>query len=113
MDWSMYFPAFAKSGKTPEIGCGFGDLLISLAPLSGFLDTFQRFGNPSPSHTVCGPYCRTTYDLRTGCTADSIDRCSPVSKRLRGSRQCHEIPPQLLPKTFPVSSIFLIPRPTF
>jgi len=42
MDWSMHFPAFAESGKTPEfadIGCGFGGLLIALAPL--FPDTLM------------------------------------------------------------------------
>ena len=32
----MHYPAFAGSGKTPEfadVGCGFGGLLIALAPL--------------------------------------------------------------------------------
>ncbi|KAI0762029.1 putative methyltransferase [Irpex lacteus] len=36
MDWAAHYPAFAASGKTPEfadIGCGFGGLLIALAPL--------------------------------------------------------------------------------
>ncbi|KIO15024.1 hypothetical protein M404DRAFT_991727 [Pisolithus tinctorius Marx 270] len=36
MDWSEHFPAFANTSKTPEfadIGCGFGGLLIALAPL--------------------------------------------------------------------------------
>jgi tRNA (guanine-N7-)-methyltransferase len=36
VDWSVYYPAYAKSGKRPEfadIGCGFGGLLIALAPL--------------------------------------------------------------------------------
>ena len=40
MDWDVHYPAFAGSGKTPEfadIGCGFGGLLIALAPL--FPDT--------------------------------------------------------------------------
>lgn len=35
-DWDTHYPAFAGSGKTPEfadIGCGFGGLLIALAPL--------------------------------------------------------------------------------
>lgn len=42
IDWSIHFPAFAESGKTPEfadIGCGFGGLLIALAPL--FPDTLM------------------------------------------------------------------------
>ncbi|KAI5998808.1 putative methyltransferase [Pisolithus albus] len=42
MDWSEHFPAFANTGKTPEfvdIGCGFGGLLIALAPL--FPDTLM------------------------------------------------------------------------
>ena len=36
VDWSAHYPAFAGSGKTPEfadVGCGFGGLLIALAPL--------------------------------------------------------------------------------
>ncbi|KAF9474686.1 putative methyltransferase [Pholiota conissans] len=42
VDWSVHYPAFAASGKTPEfadVGCGFGGLLISLAPL--FPDTLM------------------------------------------------------------------------
>ncbi|KAH9945494.1 putative methyltransferase-domain-containing protein [Epithele typhae] len=34
--WDEHYPAFAGSGKTPEfadVGCGFGGLLIALAPL--------------------------------------------------------------------------------
>lgn len=41
-DWSAHYPAFAESGKTPafaDIGCGFGGLLITLAPL--FPDTLM------------------------------------------------------------------------
>lgn len=41
-DWSALYPAFAHSGKTPEfadVGCGFGGLLIALAPL--FPDTLM------------------------------------------------------------------------
>ncbi|KAH9972724.1 tRNA-methyltransferase [Lactifluus volemus] len=36
VDWSAHYPAFAVSGKKPEfadVGCGFGGLLIALAPL--------------------------------------------------------------------------------
>ncbi|KAK7051087.1 tRNA (guanine-N(7)-)-methyltransferase (tRNA(m7G46)-methyltransferase) [Paramarasmius palmivorus] len=36
MDWDAHYPAFKDTGKKPEfadIGCGFGGLLISLAPL--------------------------------------------------------------------------------
>ncbi|KAF8349003.1 putative methyltransferase-domain-containing protein [Amanita rubescens] len=36
MDWASHYPAYAGTGKSPEfadIGCGFGGLLISLAPL--------------------------------------------------------------------------------
>ena len=36
MDWDSHYPAFAGSGKTPEfadVGCGFGGLLIALAPM--------------------------------------------------------------------------------
>ncbi|KAH7928291.1 putative methyltransferase [Leucogyrophana mollusca] len=36
LDWNEHYPAFMGTGKTPEfadIGCGFGGLLISLAPL--------------------------------------------------------------------------------
>ncbi|KAI0318623.1 putative methyltransferase, partial [Amylostereum chailletii] len=42
VDWSVHYPAFAASGKTPEfadVGCGFGGLLIALAPL--FPDTLM------------------------------------------------------------------------
>ena len=41
-DWDSHYPAFAGSGKTPEfadVGCGFGGLLIALAPL--FPDTLM------------------------------------------------------------------------
>jgi len=41
-DWASHYPAFAGSGKTPafaDIGCGFGGLLIALAPL--FPDTLM------------------------------------------------------------------------
>lgn len=36
MDWGAHYPAFAGSEKIPEfadVGCGFGGLLIALAPL--------------------------------------------------------------------------------
>lgn len=36
MEWDVHYPAFSGSGKTPEfadIGCGFGGLLVALAPL--------------------------------------------------------------------------------
>jgi len=36
VDWDTHYPAFAASGKKPEfadVGCGFGGLLITLAPL--------------------------------------------------------------------------------
>ncbi|TCD68867.1 tRNA (guanine-N(7)-)-methyltransferase (tRNA(m7G46)-methyltransferase) [Steccherinum ochraceum] len=36
MDWDSHYPAFAGSAKTPEfadVGCGFGGLLIALAPM--------------------------------------------------------------------------------
>lgn len=42
MDWDVHYPAFAGSEKTPEfadVGCGFGGLLIALAPL--FPDTLM------------------------------------------------------------------------
>ncbi|CCM04704.1 uncharacterized protein FIBRA_06890 [Fibroporia radiculosa] len=41
-DWAALFPSYATSGKTPEfadVGCGFGGLLIALAPL--FPDTLM------------------------------------------------------------------------
>jgi len=36
MDWESHYPAFAGTGRTPEfadVGCGFGGLLIALAPM--------------------------------------------------------------------------------
>ncbi|KAK2463477.1 hypothetical protein APHAL10511_004563 [Amanita phalloides] len=42
MDWTSLYPAYAGTNKSPEfadIGCGFGGLLISLAPL--FPDTLM------------------------------------------------------------------------
>ncbi|KAG6810435.1 hypothetical protein H0H92_011877 [Tricholoma furcatifolium] len=42
IDWAEHYPAFANSGKAPEfadVGCGFGGLLIALAPL--FPDTLM------------------------------------------------------------------------
>lgn len=47
-DWDTHYPAFASSGKTPEfadIGCGFGGLLIALAPL--FPETLMLGQSPS------------------------------------------------------------------
>ncbi|KAK0480309.1 putative methyltransferase [Armillaria novae-zelandiae] len=42
VDWDSHYPSLARSGKVPEfadVGCGFGGLLISLAPL--FPDTLM------------------------------------------------------------------------
>ncbi|KAG6873241.1 hypothetical protein C0995_001260 [Termitomyces sp. Mi166 len=42
IDWSTHYPAYANTGKLPEfadVGCGFGGLLIALAPL--FPDTLM------------------------------------------------------------------------
>jgi len=42
IDWSEHYPAFTGSEKVPEfadVGCGFGGLLIALAPL--FPDTLM------------------------------------------------------------------------
>ncbi|KAF8962683.1 putative methyltransferase [Flammula alnicola] len=42
IDWSVHYPAFAGTGRAPEfadVGCGFGGLLISLAPM--FPDTLM------------------------------------------------------------------------
>ena len=42
IDWAAHYPAFANTGKVPEfadVGCGFGGLLITLAPL--FPDTLM------------------------------------------------------------------------
>ncbi len=36
MSWDAHYPAFAAQHKTPafaDVGCGFGGLLIALAPL--------------------------------------------------------------------------------
>ncbi|KDR76411.1 hypothetical protein GALMADRAFT_247892 [Galerina marginata CBS 339.88] len=42
VDWSVHYPAFAGTGRAPafaDVGCGFGGLLISLAPI--FPDTLM------------------------------------------------------------------------
>ncbi|RDB31046.1 tRNA (guanine-N(7)-)-methyltransferase [Hypsizygus marmoreus] len=42
IDWATHYPAYANTGKLPEfadVGCGFGGLLIALAPL--FPDTLM------------------------------------------------------------------------
>lgn len=42
IDWSAHYPAFSGTGKVPEfadVGCGFGGLLIALAPI--FPDTLM------------------------------------------------------------------------
>jgi len=42
IDWSVHYPAFSGTGKAPEfadVGCGFGGLLIALAPM--FPDTLM------------------------------------------------------------------------
>ena len=50
MNWDAHYPAFAGSSKTPEfadVGCGFGGLLIALAPL--FPDTLMLGQSSRPS----------------------------------------------------------------
>jgi len=55
VDWGAHYPAFAASGKRPEfadVGCGFGGLLIALAPLypdTLMLGTYARFPHLSLS----------------------------------------------------------------
>jgi hypothetical protein len=42
IDWAIHYPTYAGTGKVPEfadVGCGFGGLLITLAPL--FPDTLM------------------------------------------------------------------------
>lgn len=42
IDWAEHYPAFTGTGKIPEfadVGCGFGGLLITLAPM--FPDTLM------------------------------------------------------------------------
>ena len=49
-NWAELYPAFAHSGKTPEfadVGCGFGGLLIALAPL--YPDTLMLGQSSRPS----------------------------------------------------------------
>jgi tRNA (guanine-N7-)-methyltransferase len=36
VDWAIHYPAFTGTAKTPafaDVGCGFGGLLVALAPL--------------------------------------------------------------------------------
>ena len=50
LNWAELYPAFANSGKTPEfadVGCGFGGLLIALAPL--YPDTLMLGQSSRPS----------------------------------------------------------------
>lgn len=50
IDWDLHYPAFSASGRTPafaDVGCGFGGLLIALAPL--FPDTLM-LGECTSSH---------------------------------------------------------------
>ena len=52
VDWSAHYPAFAGLGKKPEfadVGCGFGGLLIALAPLypdTLMLGTYTNISQP-------------------------------------------------------------------
>ena len=54
MDWASHFPAYAGINKSPEfadIGCGFGGLLISLAPL--FPDTLMLGKCNALTNSLC------------------------------------------------------------
>jgi hypothetical protein len=99
MDWDAHYPAFLGSGKTPEfadVGCGFGGLLIALAPhfpdtlllgIHPFLcyefktNSFNRAGNPCSGLAVCTRpyYCSSCYFKRLRCPV-------PLSKRVHCSR---------------------------
>jgi len=59
----VHYPAFAGSGKKPEfadVGCGFGGLLIALAPLypdTLMLGMYARFFNHAPPCPCPEPTC--------------------------------------------------------
>lgn len=136
MDWSTYYPAFAKkpvdenekaaadgSAVTPltkdvdvaDIGCGFGGLLIALAPLMPdnlllgmtifeYVEiylTSTRNGNSNTGHRI-----RT----RTNQSFESKERGNrPIPKCILCARQYHEIPTQLLQEAPALQDLPLLP----
>jgi hypothetical protein len=56
VSWDSHYPAFVGTGKAPEfadIGCGFGGLLIALAPL--FPETLMLGQYRHPHHNIPEP----------------------------------------------------------
>ena len=91
-DWDAHYPAFAGSGKTPEfadVGCGFGGLLIALAPL--FPNTLMLGQSPS---TLCIPLPTVS---RVGC-CDVLMICNHTS--CVPPVKCHTLLP--IPALLPV-----------
>lgn len=149
MDWSTFYPAFVEASDAAEgeinlatddsisrtmdsvkrlkqdvqvadIGCGFGGLLVALAPklpdtlLLGICagDFFGpklidaiRHGNPNASHRICA---RTNQSI-----ASSKPRQRSLPKRSMLAGKYHEVPTQFLQETSALEDLPLLPRSAF
>ena len=121
VDWTVHYPAFVGTGTAPEfadIGCGFGGLLIALAPL--FPDTLM-LGMCS----VCAPICGSPVagmEIRVQVSQYVQDRIAAlrVSSQLPGFQNVSIVRAnamKFLPNYFAKHSLsalfFLFPDPHF
>ena len=144
MDWHVYYPAFvvpqaqstkesaltdvaphrtislSKEVTVADIGCGFGGLLVALAPKLPdelLLGAYpyptckkarlqeHRYGNPNQSHRIrSGPH-------QSIAESKSWHKSLPEYRLSPG--QLYEIPPQLLQKRSALQNLPLLPRSAF
>ncbi|OAX36504.1 putative methyltransferase [Rhizopogon vinicolor AM-OR11-026] len=111
-DWSTHYPAFAGSGKTPafaDIGCGFGGLLITLAPL--FPDTLML------GLEIRVQVTQYVHDRIAALRATSAPQISPHPSSYQNVSVIRANAMKFLPNFFPKASLtslfFLFPDPHF
>jgi tRNA (guanine-N7-)-methyltransferase len=118
VDWSEHYPAFAASGKTPQfadIGCGFGGLLITLAPL--FPDTLML------GMEIRVQVTQYVQDRIAALRATSAAPAGPLTSSSTATTPCQNVSVvranamKFLPNFFPKHSLsalfFLFPDPHF
>ncbi|KAF9234605.1 guanine-N-7 methyltransferase [Melanogaster broomeanus] len=118
VDWSEHYPAFAASGKTPEfadIGCGFGGLLITLAPL--FPDTLMLGMEIRVQVTQYVQDRIAALRARPAAPAESPTSSSPTTTPYQNVSVVRANAMKFLPNFFPKHSLsalfFLFPDPHF
>jgi hypothetical protein len=145
MDWSSFYPAFVttpeevqadpqseidiefgrvrqlkKDVEVADIGCGFGGLLVALAPvlpdtlLLGMvslklciqaLTMARRHGNTDASHRVCPRANQSSPSPKS--------RHRPVPEHWVFKSQRYEVPAKLLQEAATIEDLLLLPRSTF